>query len=621
MSDISKINPNGTEYNLKDATARAGIESSKTLKSSIVTVNDAAPINAEDITVDITPQQDLHGYGRPWAGGGWKNKLPLTLANIKAANTAGTWNGNAYTLNGITFTVETDDDDNVTCIKANGTSTADWVFLNIPTFTLTAGNYILNGCTNGKLETYRIDILPSGAASLNGDTAFSVSENSQFSVRCIIRQSGYTANNVTFYPMIRLATETDATFAPYSNICPIEGWTGAELDRVGKNWCKSATPTAEIGAYYPALYCEMTLRPSTTYTFSFRGTLNNWLYPNESLFTSYGSFVVTNEITVVTVTTKDTILASQYSESYGWLIFKNATSQANINIFSDVMVELGSTHTAYEPYQGQQYTASFGETVYGGKWHVTKGGTDKTMAEVDLGDLSWTYFAGTGHRYFTANLSPLPKRATSGNSKANLLCSRYKNDTGNNVYNNVTDGIIAIPADNDIVMVFDSRYTDATAFKTAVTGVQLAYELATPTAISTPKQNVPMLKGINTVSADCGDTSLEYQPDNVIGELKGEIEDNIIYEDFKWTTESSQSYSAGTPGTYGTSCWRDVKKEGYDVIGVTFVENRRFGDCILTLYYIPSTSHVEVIIFRATSSAVTIADEDIEYRVAYKKRT
>jgi hypothetical protein len=152
-------------------------------------------------------------------------------------------------------------------------------------------------------------------------------------------------------------------------------------------------------------------------------------------------------------------------------------------------------------------------------------------------------------------------------------------------------------------------------------GVQLAYELATPTTISTPKQNVPMLKGINTVSADCGDVSLKYQPDNVIGELKGEIEDSIIYEDFKWTTESSQSYSAGTPGTYGTSSWRDVKKEGYDVIGVAFVENRRFGDCILTLYYIPSTSHVEVIIFRATSSAVTIADEDIEYRVAYKKRT
>lgn len=102
-------------------------------------------------------------------------------------------------------------------------------------------------------------------------------------------------------------------------------------------------------------------------------------------------------------------------------------------------------------------------------------------------------------------------------------------------------------------------------------------------------------------------------------ELKSDIEANIIYEDFRWTTESSRTYSAGTPGTYGCSSWRDVKKEGYDVIGVTFVENRRFGDCILTLYYIPSTSRVEVIIFRATSSSVTIADEDITYRVAYKK--
>jgi hypothetical protein len=32
-----------------------------------------------------------------------------------------------------------------------------------------------------------------------------------------------------FYPMIRLATETDPTFEPYSNICPIIGWDSGEI--------------------------------------------------------------------------------------------------------------------------------------------------------------------------------------------------------------------------------------------------------------------------------------------------------------------------------------------------------------------------------------------------------
>jgi hypothetical protein len=237
--------------------------------------------------------------------------------------------------------------------------------------------------------------------------------------------------------------------------------------------------------------------------------------------------------------------------------------------------------------------------------------------------LTW-YYSST-YQVFFANISDAKFDGIGSLvGTAECVSSRYARNTASWItFNN---GDISVGADTrgnhqPCITIKDTSYTDTATFKSAMSGVQLAYELATPTTISTPKQNVPMLQGINTVSADCGDVSLKYQPDNVIGELKGEIEDNIVYEDFKWTTESSQSYSAGTPGTYGTSSWRNVAKEGYDVIGVTFVENRRFGDCILTLYYIPSTSHVEVIIFRATSSAVTIADEDIEYRVAYKKRT
>ena len=162
----------------------------KTISGDFLHITDAAAYPAEECITTLEPVQDLHGYSKPWPGGGGKNLLPMTVEGLKAINTTGVWNGNVYTLDGITFTVETDDADNVTGIKANGTSTADWVSLNTPTFTLTAGSYILNGCTNGDTTTYRIDMTPSGTTNLNGDTALSVNTDSPFSVRCVIRQSG-----------------------------------------------------------------------------------------------------------------------------------------------------------------------------------------------------------------------------------------------------------------------------------------------------------------------------------------------------------------------------------------------------------------------------------------------
>ena len=129
--------------------------------------------------------------------------------------------------------------------------------------------------------------------------------------------------------------------------------------------------------------------------------------------------------------------------------------------------ELTQKDAATNPTVTRIYTADFGETVYGGKWHVTEGGTDKTHANI----------------------------------------ASYNGETINEPWLSSMD-----------------EYSPGA---TPTTGAQVVYPLTTPTTISTPKQNVPMLQGINTVSADCGDVSLKYQPDNVIGELKGEIEGKL----------------------------------------------------------------------------------------------
>lgn len=58
-----------------------------------------------------------------------------------------------------------------------------------------------------------------------------------------------------------------------------------------------------------------------------------------------------------------------------------------------------------------------------------------------------------------------------------------------------------------------SQYTDATAFKTAMSGVQLVYELATPQTYQLTPTEVRTLLGGNTIYTDGGTIIAEYPAD------------------------------------------------------------------------------------------------------------
>lgn len=203
---------------------------------SISTVNDAAelPLNALKVSVDAV--QDLHGYDHPWVGGAGKNKLPLILSDIKSANTSGTWSGDTYTVNGISFTVNTDNGGNIESVKATGTaSNSAILFLRSSRFS-EVGNYVLNGCPSGGAnDTYSTELYirnPTVIVVCTGeDVNFEIPNGGFFQEPLIVIRSGYAipSGGIIFYPMIRLATETDPTFAPYSNISPIEGWDSGEI--------------------------------------------------------------------------------------------------------------------------------------------------------------------------------------------------------------------------------------------------------------------------------------------------------------------------------------------------------------------------------------------------------
>ena len=497
------------------------LESTQTVSGNPLTLTDCAPINAESLVVELEPKQDLHGQSAPYVGGAGKNKLPMTVEGLKASNTDGTWNGNVFTHNnGVTFTVLTDADGNVTGIKANGTASAQTLFIIAMSFSLTYES-IINGCpANGSNSTYMLVAQP------NADTGsgYTLPANDARNIYINIA-SGYTANNLIFYPMIRLSTEPDPTFAPYSNICPITGYTECEVDDVGKNKLNLSDYTGNIYAAYgfattisgEDVTITLTNYPMTGATESFEMLMNT-----DAIFDKTGlsvkAFISSGDNYVSGVR-----WSNIQSNNNIAIDLKNLSQGLNATITMRIMVYDTSSGepTTYEPYQSRTASVTFGQTVYGGRSNFTEGGTSDEFENVDLGDLSWTY---RGDGLFSADLSDYAFE-----SDVMAYCSGYRYmgtvdgasmaTSNGSVYLYYNDG-----QSSRVIYVVNTQYTDAIVFKAAVTGIQFVYEKATTTTISTPPTDLKLLKGTNNINTNGTTINLGYQPDNVVGELKGEIE-------------------------------------------------------------------------------------------------
>ena len=155
-------------------------------------------------------------------------------------------------------------------------------------------------------------------------------------------------------------------------------------------------------------------------------------------------------------------------------------------------------------------TVNFGQTVYGGEVDVTNGKVNVTHGIVDLGSLSWTKD--------TTTLSVTVFRANIGDRKGgstDLICTNYEalsGDRGLLVNNNNTIATWNKQASQNVAIRDDNLSSgDATAFKTAMSGVMLCYELATPIEITTTPENLTAISGENNVYGDTnGDTEVEY---------------------------------------------------------------------------------------------------------------
>lgn len=129
-----------------------------------------------------------------------KNKNDLVLKQYSGSETR----------NGITLTYNEDGS-----VTANGTATAIADFyISELTDDYTGKSMTLTGCpSGGGSNTYRLSFAEGSTSYGNDDGSGFTYANCKANTRFRLRiASGYTANNLTFYPMVRLSSITDAAF-------------------------------------------------------------------------------------------------------------------------------------------------------------------------------------------------------------------------------------------------------------------------------------------------------------------------------------------------------------------------------------------------------------------------
>ena len=481
-------------------------------QQSIATFNAKNANNLMRVEIGIEPVQDLHGYDHPWPAGGGKNLLPMTVSGIKLLNTTGTWSGNTYSINNITVTILVDSDNNVIGIKLNGTANAITFFAVTNDIDLQADT-VLNGCpSDGNFDSGYALYLYQGGDTRYKDEGSGISIDTAYAgCGCnIIVRSGVNVNNKIFYPMIRSSSDS-SSFAPYSNICPITGWTEAKVTRTGKNLLKrfpydsrteaditgvvnsdgSITITGTASGIWWGLgdTGNLELKPGT-YTLSQSGSKTG-IYLVIVRNGSYFSEINGNGSITFTVSDGDAFSC--------YITVRNGTV-TNTTVYCQL--EKGSVATEYEPYAGHEYQISFPSeagTVYGGTLTVNKDGTGKLVVDrkgINLGNVTWDMTSVTQGTLFrtTAPNSDLVYGST------NYIVSNYRV-----VHASSRAEKTSSVGSNGSIDIIDSDYGDATAFKTAMSGQTAVYSLATPITYDLTAPQIATLLGMNNVWADTGD--------------------------------------------------------------------------------------------------------------------
>lgn len=301
-----------------------------------------------------------------------------------------------------------------------------------------------------------------------------------------------------------------------ANIAPsIAGKSAVNLYQGKKNLLNAndSSYTFQVGDNYRYNCGTVSLKKGVTYTFSAlqedaltSNTRNTLAIGVDEVYT-YESATGTN------YHNQSGVHSMQYTPAEDceavFLVWVHTPS--NAVKYSDFMLEVGSTASAYVPYQAPTtYTAELGETVYGGSVDFVSGEVTKTYEKYSItGQETGDFLTGTnnnGNRIgirISGAQTPLYTGGVSniGENRACLASATW------------TIGSWCIYTDNKLYFVVPNEYTNfATALQYLVdNNATFVFPLATPTESAIPGRVISPIEGVNNYWNDAGgDTEIQY---------------------------------------------------------------------------------------------------------------
>ena len=458
------------------------------------------PDGADDVPMlslkaKIEPVQDLHGYENPWPAGGGKNKCYADASHLFPRG------------------------DGLTIVTDAETLTA---YAKVPKNT----NCVFS-CSGGH----------------NRNNVFGFEQEPAVGVICHVLQRtqltstshlfnsgeyewvGYYYGTVpTSNIMIELG-ESATSYAPYSNECPISGHTGVTVEKRGKNLLDISQANevrknggtlftldylgdntvrmnaSSVGAFY-VIWEIIKVAPhmvGESITISNDGNVNIYIYKTgkDGSWASSPTSLPSNVRTA-------TFTEDDVGRAFGYGFYNDSGTTKTL---TNAQVELGSTATDYEPFQGKTIPVSWESeagTVYGGTLDVVSGKLTVDRAMVTLPTSTSRWYSGYGGYYYQDSAIN-GTDANRGEAKCNMF-STVASRSERGMY--VGKGTIYFTLVQD-------TYPTLSDWMTFIndTNVQCVLPLAEPIEYTLTPQEVKTYLGQNNIWSDTGDTEVMYKAD------------------------------------------------------------------------------------------------------------
>lgn len=475
---------------------------------------------------DVNAVQDLHGQSGPYPAGGGKNLININgIVNAEQKNPTDVVTlANGMVIKGMarngylrpTNVTTIVDGNSITVTSTNDVYGVGYVFA-----CKEGQDYCFSSATantrNACVFYGSNGVFISGSGFNTGTQVYTAPENAVYGI-IIVYSSAVDTPTTCIKPQLEKGS-TATSWAPYENICPIEGMNEINAFHCHKNlyqYDESKVKTGTTTSSTTRAYIPLGVKGSGDFTF--KATLKSGQEPTihyinigkikDGIITVLQSFIQGANLFDRTVSYNegDEIVLVSASES----IYSVTSSLPKY----DIQIEVGSQTTSYEPYNGSTAVIQLGDTYYGGYLTQDKNGKreitvthkryvlDSTLQERNIS-------VGVLSGYTQVSYLPYIDEGVNG---AVFACDTFEYQSSN-----VTHTPYKVWSSAAAPRLFFGLETTITTRAEALSWFSdnptiVIAPIADPYTIDLPDGTpIKSFAGINNIFCDTGDTSLQFR--------------------------------------------------------------------------------------------------------------